>query len=90
MVAGKTIGIPRPNLGTHTNLKSAYEHYKSIKSHRETLPGYKEYWETCFSRERNGDPRRSCLMGYLEYGKKIREELMIEKWVPKKKDSGPK
>jgi len=75
----ETGGHSVPNLGVHTSLKSAIEHFKSIKEDRLKF-GYKCHWDIygdiSYNRQWDHFDYRKA---YLESEERI-EKLKIERW----------
>ena len=73
----KKYGIPIPNLGVHTNLKAAIEHFESVKLDR-TSKGYKclnDRYLSCYNQVHDVGYREALLEEKDEM-----ETLYIERW----------
>ena len=82
VVQNSEFGIAIPNLGVHTALKRATEHFESIKQDR-IKQGYTEHWDHCEHQECAG--AMAVRRAYLSHRHRNddgteHEELRIELW----------
>lgn len=77
-------GYPVPNLGLHSSVKKAKKHYDSIIEDRSKNNDFKLHWDMPYQidiRVYNGETMCQALMEYSYDKYRVRERLIIERWI---------
>jgi len=80
IVEGEYLGTPIPNLGVHSTLKRAKEHFDSVVKDR-VIHDYEEVYHRYYGKGVERDERYKVIWKALLKNPCETEELRLEKWI---------